>query len=134
MRAIFSISSLAICVSALLLIIGGCSDSQRSAQKKIDTIARNIQEELPKILDSDTKLVKVYTKKLELVSEYELVNFKAPESNIGETKLKIEVYLQKKVCPGIREQLLNRGVSTRYIYKGSDGQLIGDWLIKPGDC
>lgn len=134
MRFFYNTSLLIILLAAAILLAEGCSDSPQSVQKKIDKIALDIQSELPKKLDRDTRLVKVHTRKLELISEYELVNVKTSDGNIGETRTKIEFYLQKKVCPGIRQELLNRGVSSRYIYKGSDGQLIVDLLIKPGDC
>jgi hypothetical protein len=58
----------------IILSIAGCSNSQQSAQIKIDKIANGMKGKLPKILDANTKLVYVYTKKLELVSEYKLVN------------------------------------------------------------
>ena len=93
-----------------------------------------MRAELPKMLDSDTRLVNVYTKKLELVSEYELVDFKPSETENRRVKNKIEVYLKSQVCQGIKKELLSRGISARYIYKDDAGQTIGEWLIAPGDC
>ena len=123
----------------LALLLGGvsvaaCSNSPQSAQKKIEKIAQDMKAELPKMLDRDTKLVNVYTDKLELVSEYELVNYEAAETEEQKIKNKIEVYLKREVCPGIKKELLNKGISSRYIYKGKDGRIIGDWLVSPGDC
>lgn len=118
----------------VISLISACSNTPRSAQKKIDKIAQEMKAQVPKMLDSDTKLVNVFTRKLELVSEYELVNYKPTETENQKIKNKIELYLQKTVCPGIKKKLLSTGASSRYIYKGNDGQIIGDWLISPGDC
>ncbi|UCD66246.1 MAG: hypothetical protein JSW69_01050 [Deltaproteobacteria bacterium] len=118
----------------IVLLFPACTNSPQSAQKKIEKIARDMKAELPKMLDRDTKLVNVQAKKLELVSEYELVNYKQTETGDLMTKNKIELYLKKQVCPGIKKQLLNKGISSRYIYKDNSGQIIGDWLISPGDC
>ena len=86
------------------------------------------------MLDRDTSLVNVYTRKLELVSEYELVNYDSGESDNKKVKRKIEAYLKTQVCPGIKKELLSRSISSRYIYKDNAGRVIGDWLIAPGDC
>jgi hypothetical protein len=121
----------------LLLVVSlvtACSKDPQSAQKKIDKIAQDMQAQLPQMLDRDTQLVNVFTRKLELVSEYELINYKPTETGNRGIKSKIELYLKKQVCPGIKKKLLSNGVSSRYIYKGNDGQIIGDWLISPGDC
>ena len=118
----------------IILPMIGCSNSQQSAQDKIEKIAKDIKPELPKMLDAETKLVNVYTKKLEIVSEYELLKHKASDVDNQKTKDKIELYLEDKVCPGIKEELLNIGISTRYIYKGSEGKVILDRLLSPGDC
>ena len=74
----------------------GCSNSQQSAQEKIDKNAKDIKPELPKMLDAETKLVNVYTKKLEIVSEYELLKLKAGDGDNQKTKDKIERYLKNK--------------------------------------
>jgi hypothetical protein len=118
----------------IVLLFPSCTNSPQSAQKKIEKIARDMKAELPKMLDRDTKLVNVQAKKMELLSEYELVNFKQTETGNLMTKNKIELYLKKQVCPGIKKQLLNEGISSRYIYKDNSGQIIGNWLISPGDC
>ena len=118
----------------IVLLMPACSNSPQSAQKKIEKIARDMKAELPKMLDRDTKLVNVQAKKLELVSEYELVNYKQTEIGNQTIKNKIELYLNKQVCPGIKKQLLDKGISSRYIYKDNDGKVLGDWLISPGDC
>lgn len=116
------------------LLLTGCSNSPQAAQKTIDKLARDMQAELPKLLDRDTKLVKVYSRKLELVSEYELLNYEPTEAQNNQNKMKIELYLKQQACPAIKEELLNRGLSSRYIYKDSNGRIIGDWLLSPGDC
>ena len=134
MRFIFTSSLQAILILAISLAITGCSNSPQSAQNKIDKIAKDIKAELPKMLDSDTRIINVYTKKLELVSEYELVNYEPTETENLKIKNKIELYLKNQVCRGIKKELLSKGVSSRYIYKGNNGQIIGEWLISPGDC
>ena len=118
----------------LVFAIIGCSDSPQSAQKKIDKIANEMQPQLPKMLDKDTRLVNVYTKQLELVSEYELVNYNPEESDDQKTRNKIELYLTRQVCPNIKKELLGKGISARYIYKGNNGQTIVDRVLLPGDC
>lgn len=117
-----------------VLLLTACSNSPQAAQNKIEQMAQNMKAELPKMLDSDTKLVNVYTKKLVLVSEYELVNYKPSTTENKKVKSKIGAYLKIQVCPGIKKELLSRGISARYIYKANDGQTLGDWLITPGDC
>jgi hypothetical protein len=114
--------------------MAGCGNSPQSVQAKIDKIANDIKPQLPKILDSDTRLVKVYTKKLEIISEYELVSYKPGEKNKTNPEGKINTYLATQVCPSIKKDLLSIGVSVRYIYKGNDGQLIVNKVFKPGDC
>ncbi len=86
------------------------------------------------MLDSDTKLVNVHTKKLELISEYELVNYEPTETGNQRITNKIELYLKNQVCPEIKKKLLSRGISSRYIYKDKDSQVIVDRLVSPGDC
>ena len=114
------------------LSIAGCSNSQQSAQIKIDKIANGMKGKLPKMLDANTKLVNVYTKKLELVSEYELVNHITSDDD--NQKNKIDFYLKNTVCPGIKKELLSKGISSRYIYKGKEGKVILDRLLSSDDC
>jgi len=123
-------------LSALLLIfvISGCSDNPKSGQAKIDKIANNIQSQLPKMLDKDTRLVNVYTNQLELISEYELVNYSPGEADFQKTKDKIELYLTRQVCPNIKKELLDKEISARYIYKGNNGQTVVNRVLSPGDC
>ena len=122
----------------LVLLFGvstfGCSNSPQSAQKKIDKIAQDMKTELPKMLDSDTMLVNVYTAELELVSEYELVNYEPTGTENQKIKDKIELFLKTQVCMKIKKELLGKGISSRYIYKGNGGQILVDLLISPGDC
>jgi len=116
------------------LLLTACSNSPQAAQDKIEQIAQNMRAELPKMLDRDTMLVNVYTRDLELVSEYELVNYEPDATENKKVKSKIAAYLKIQVCPGIKKEMLSRGISSRYIYKDSKGRTIGDWLIAPGDC
>jgi hypothetical protein len=121
-----------ICLLCLLFV--ACSCSLRSEQEIIDKMAQDIQAELPKKLDADTMLVNVYTKELELVSEYELVNYTPTESDREAVKDQIESYLNTQVCPGIKKELLGKGISSRYIYKAKSGEVVLDALLSPGDC
>ena len=116
------------------LLLAACSNNPQAAQDKIEKIARNMRAELPKMLDRDTRLVNVYTKDLELVSEYELVHYKPDAAEDKKVKSKIASYLKIQVCPGIKKEMLSRGISSRYIYKDGEGRIIGDWLIAPGVC
>ena len=134
MRFFFKTSLQTILIFTLMLAITGCSNSPQSAQRKIDKIAKDIKTELPKMLDNDTRLVSVYTKKLELVSEYELINYEPTETSSSLIKKKIEFYLKKQVCPDIKIELLDKGISSRYIYKAKNGEILLDWLLSPGDC
>lgn len=115
-------------------LVTACSNSPQSAQRKIDKIAQDMQAELPKMLDNDTRLVDVHTGKLELVSAYELVNYEPTEAGNKKIISRIELYLKRDVCPGIKKELLNRGISSRYIYKSKDGQVIINSVLAPGDC
>jgi hypothetical protein len=130
LKRIFSFCALFITV---IFTISGCGNNPQSAQAKIDRIANDMKSELPKTLDSDTKLVNVYTNKLELVSVYELGNFE-PNKDITEVEIKIKSYLKHQVCPSIKKDLLKRGISSRYIYKNKDGQPVVDLILSPGDC
>jgi hypothetical protein len=116
----------------IILSIAGCSNSQQSAQIKIDKIANGMKGKLPIMLDANTKLVNVYTKKLELVSEYKLVNHITSDDD--NQKNKIDFYLKNTVCPGIKKELLSKGISSRYIYKGKEGKVILDRLLSSDDC
>ena len=116
----------------IILSIAGCSNSQQSAQIKIDKIANGMKGKLPKILDANTKLVNVYTKKLELVSEYKLVNHITSDDD--NQKNKIDFYLKNTVCPGIKKESFSKGISSRYIYKGKEGKVILDRLLSSDDC
>ena len=116
------------------LLMTACSNSPQSAQNKIDKIAQDMKAELPKMLDSDTKLVNVYTAELELVSEYELVNYEPTGTENQKIKDKIELFLKTQVCMEIKKELLGKGISSRYIYKGNGGQILVDRLISPGAC
>jgi len=131
LKRIFSFCALFITV---IFTIAGCGNNPQSAQAKIDRIANDMKSELPKTLDSDTKLVNVYTNKLELVSEYELGNFEPNKDSNTEVEIKIKSYLKHQVCPSIKKDLLKRGISSRYIYKSKDGQPVVDLVLSPGDC
>jgi len=100
----------------------------------IDQMAADMKSELPKKLDKDTELVNVYTKKLEFVSEYELLNFQSNEANKAAAAAKIESFLKSQICPGIKKELLGKGISSKYIYKGKDGEYLFEEVLKPGDC
>jgi len=134
LQSFFRSSLFALLTFLLGISIHGCTGGPQSVQKKIDKIAQDMKAELPKMLDRDTKLVNVYTRKLELVSEYELVNYEPSENENQRLKGKIELYLKTQICPGIKKELLNKGASAKYIYKGKDGQVIADRLLAPGDC
>jgi len=89
------------------------------------------------MLDSDTKLVKVYTKKLELVSEYELVNYSATEATEtakAALKRKIENYLKNQVCSGIKGELLSKGITSRYVYTANKGEVVLELALVASDC
>ena len=116
------------------LLLTSCSNSPQAAQDKIEKIAQHMRAELPKMLDRDTMLVNVYTGDLQLVSEYELVRYEPDAAEEKKVKSKIAAYLKIQVCPGIKKEILSRGISSRYIYKDSEGRIIADWLIAPGDC
>ena len=131
LKRIFSFCALFITV---IFTIAGCGNNPQSAQAKIDRIANDMKSELPKTLDSDTKLVNVYTNKLELVSEYELGNFEPNKDSNTEVEIKIKSYLKHQVCPSIKKDLLNKGISSRYIYKSKNGQPVVDLVLSPGDC
>ena len=118
----------------LSFTMAGCGKSNQSPQAVIDQMASDLKSQLPKKLDKDTELVNVYTNKLELVSVYELLNFESNEANDAAAATKIESYLKSAVCPGIKKELLSRGVSAKYIYKGKDGQYLFEKILKPGDC
>jgi hypothetical protein len=124
----------ALIICAISLAVAGCDQSPRAGQNKIDKIAAEMQAQLPKMLDSDTKLVTVYTKNLELVSEYELVNYPVEVSDQARLKGKIENYLKRQVCPGIKSELLSKGISSHYIYKGKNDAVVLDLVLAPGDC
>ena len=127
-------SLLLVSLIILSFAIAGCGKSNQSPQAMIDQMAEDMKSQLPKKLDKDTELVNVYTEKMELVSEYELLNFQSNEANKAATATKIESYLKSKICPGIKKELLNRGISTKYVYKAKDGQYLFEEVLKPGDC
>ena len=112
----------------------GCGNNPQAAQAKIDRMAKDMQASLPKMLDKDTKLVKVYANKMELVSEYEMVNFEMNEGNRAAVESKINSYLKLQLCPSIKKELLNLGISARYIYKEKKGQTVVDQVLAKGDC
>ena len=116
------------------LAMTGCGNSPQAAQAKIDRMAKDMQANLPKMLDKDTRLVKVYAKKMELVSEYELVNFEMNEENRTPVEVKIKSYLKLQLCPSLKKELLNLGISARYIYKEKNGQTVVDQVLAKGDC
>ena len=116
------------------LAMTGCGNSPQAAQAKIDRMAKDMQANLPKMLDKDTRLVKVYANKMELVSEYELVNFEMNEENRTPVEVKIKSYLKLQLCPSIKKELLNLGVSARYIYREKKGQTVVDQVLTKGDC
>ncbi len=126
--------SLYIFIFMISFTMAGCGNSPQSAQAKIDRMAKDLKADLPKMLDKDTKLVKVYTGKLELVSEYELVNFEMNEENKTAVETKVKSYLKLQVCPSIKEQILNQGVSARYLYKDKKGQTVVDQILVSRDC
>jgi len=128
------LSVLCIFMTIISFTMAGCGSSPQSTQAKIDRMAKDMKADLPKMLDSDTKLVNVYTKEFEIISEYELVNYKPGEKDKINPEGKINSYLTTQVCPSIKKDLLSIGVSVRYIYKGNDGQLIVNRVFKPGDC
>ena len=125
--------SLAVLVLTMGLMVAGCGGPQ-SPQEKIDSLAKEMQAQLPKTLDSDTRLVKVYTGKLELVSEYELLHPPTEEKARADSKKYLNAYLHSVVCTNIKNQLLGQGVSSRYIYKTPQGEVFLDLVLKPGDC
>ena len=114
--------------------MASCSDNSQSAQTIIDQMANDMKSQLPKLLDKDTKLVNVYTTKMGIVSEYELLNFEFTEENKAAAETKIEFYLKSQVCPSIKQELLSKGVFSKYVYKGKDGQYLFDKVLKQGDC
>jgi len=123
-------------VSLIILssTIAGCGKNAQSPQAMIDQMADDMKSQLPKKLDKDTELINVYTEKMELVSEYELLNFEPNEANKAVTATKIESYLKFKTCPNIKKELLSKGISSKYVYKGKDGQYLFEKVLQPGDC
>ena len=121
-------------VILLSLVFFGCSSGPQAAQKKIDKIAETMKSKLPQKLDDDTMLVNVYTKEMELVSVYQLLNYESGIGDFKATKNNIELFLRKNVCPGIKKELLSKGIKARYIYSAKDGQIIINRLLSSGDC
>ena len=127
-------SLLLVFIIILSFVMVGCGRSTQSPQAMIDKMADDMKSQLPKKLDKDTELVNVYTEKMELVSEYELLNFEPNEADKAAIATKIESYLKSQICPGIKKELLSKGVSSKYVYKGKDGQYLFEKILKPGDC
>jgi len=123
-----------ISVFMISFAMAGCGNSPQSAQAQIDRMAKDMKADLPKMLDKDTKLINVYTGKLELVSEFELVNYEINEENKTAVEAKIKSYLKLQVCPSIKKQLLDQGVSARYLYKDKKDQTVVDQVLTKNDC
>lgn len=117
-----------------LTLVSCDKGNPQSAQSKIDRIAFEMKAKLPAMLDSDTRLIKVYTKNLELVSEYELVNYPATEAAKSELKGKIENYLKNQVCSDIKGELLSKGITSRYVYKTNQGEVVLELALVASDC
>ena len=118
----------------LFFSMAGCGQSTQSPQATIDQMAKDMKSQLPKKLDQVTELVNVYTEKMLLISEYKLLNFDSNGANNTNAKTKIESYLESSVCPGLKKELLSKGVSSKYVYKTKDGQYFFEKVLKPGDC
>lgn len=114
--------------------MAGCGNNPQSAQAVIDQMANDMKSQLPKMLDKDTRLIDVYTTEMKIVSEYELLNFESTEENKAAAVTKIELYLKSQICPGIKQKLLSKGVSLKYVYKGKNGQYLFEKIFKAGDC
>ena len=135
MSVFFKLSSvLGILMIMISFAMAGCGNSPQSAQAQIDRMAKDMKADLPKMLDKDTKLINVYTGKLELVSEFELVNYEINEENKTAVEAKIKSYLKLQVCPSIKKQLLDQGVSARYLYKDKKDQTVVDQVLTKNDC
>ena len=103
-------------------------------QNKLDKTAEKMNRDLPKQVDSETKLLSVYTNDMEMVFEYELINLTSKEAHKEAIKNSVRPVLQTRTCPELKKQFFKNGVSVRYIYKGSDDGLIMEFLFQPGDC
>lgn len=106
----------------------GSPEHLRHAAEKINTL-------LPKDVDSDTRLTRVYARDREFVYEMELTNYSSRELDSSQFLAQAQPFVRSQAC-GHRgmKGFWKHGITATYRYLGNDRVAIGTVSVSPRDC
>ncbi|BAW79957.1 hypothetical conserved protein [Candidatus Nitrosoglobus terrae] len=104
-------------------------------QAVLAIIADQINKNLPRMVDHETKLSKVEALEGELKYNYDKINRVASSFNSREFVNKMKPRAVDLACNSPDMALyFENGINAHYVFYGSDHQLIGEFLITPVQC
>lgn len=97
--------------------------------------AEKINARLPKKMDSDTRLTRVYAREREFIYEMELINYSSRDLDSSQFLAQATPFVRSQAC-GNRgmKGFWKHGITATYQYLGNDRVAIGTVSVTPGDC
>lgn len=134
-------------VAFMLIVIAGAIGNgvgkhvvSSSPRIDIDNVIRQASAEmnktLPRMVDRDTRLDStVAAPGRKLIYLYTLVSVTSTEVTQGQLHSALFETLKNGVCTAERGRFyMDNGANIVYMYRGSDGGIIGELVISPSDC
>ena len=114
---------------------GGGSDSGPGSRSHLKAAAENANRQLPRMVDSETEMVRVDAGNGYLVYRYRLVNYdQGTLEPMQLDMLKAAVKRQTCASQSTRQNFLDHGVSIRYTYVDRNDRSMLTFIIRSGDC
>ena len=109
------------------------SNSDSKAADQLDELVLEMNRDLPRFLDAETRLDKVHREHKTLVSSHTIVNYKSNEVDPSLIEQNVKETTKGNVCETAR-LYLQGGYSYRYIYYGNLGSKITEISLNARDC
>lgn len=116
----------------------GCEGLFGGEEDDISSVARLVEElnqGLPAMADSGTRLDSVVLEDKELRYNYEMLNYTSVDLPREQLSAVLGKQIRGAACGSPQmKPLWKNGYSARYLYHGKDKRLITEIVVKPSDC
>ncbi len=132
---IFFFTSLFLLPSTLMSVIQKLN-SKQDGSLYLAEVASEVNRTLPRMIDEETKLISVEGRDGVFTFNYTLVNHGIEDLDPEAFGMDLQAEMVERACsaPGIRNNLLAKGVTVRYRYTDRSDQLLGEIDVEGSQC
>ena len=101
----------------------------------LNEIASSINEQLPMMIDKETRWDVAFGMKKNITYKYTLVNFNQKDFTAKQIKDALKENIKNAVCTNPQIKIYPKnGVNMNYSYYSKDGKFMAEFTIRPKDC